>query len=127
MPKLVARVLPWISGLVLVVGLKWLFDRALWDWLTKWLDRLIDFERVAVIVAIASYLVPLAASVLTCVKLFPGESVDESLPALRKRPWQSKPLIVSVLIVAASVVAGISYGRLFGLPWVTLPAAFSSK
>ena len=118
-------VLSWICGCAIAVGTKWLFDRALWDWLTKWLDRLVEFERVATIVAIASYLVPLTLAVLVSVKLFPGEPVDKSLPSLRKRPWESKPLIVSVLIVVAAVVAGISYGRLFGLPSIALPAAFS--
>jgi hypothetical protein len=116
------RPLSWICGVALSVGLKWAFDRTLWDPLTKWLDHIIDFERVALIVAIASYLMPLAAAVLICVKLFPGEAVDHTLPALRKSPWQSKPLIASVLIVLVSVIAGTSYGRLFGLPWVTLPS-----
>jgi len=127
MPKLFARVLPWIVGPLLAVGLKWLFDRALWDLLTQWLDRVIDFERVAVIVAITSYLVPLAAAAWITARLFPGDAEDRTIPVLRKHPWQSKPLIAGVLIVVVAVIAGTEYGRLFGLPSIALPAAFSQS
>ncbi len=127
MPKLVARLLPWIVGPLLAVAFKWLFDRVLWDWLTQWLDRVVDFERVAVIVAIASYLVPLVAAAWITARLFPGDPDDRTIPVLRKHPWQSKPLIAGVLIVVVAVIAGTEYGRLFGLPSIALPAAFSQS
>ena len=127
MRTLLARPLSWIWGAALTVGLKWVYDRVLWDPLTKLLDKIIDFERVEIIVAIGSYLLPLVAAVLITVRMFPGEAVDHTLPALRRHPWQSKRLVAVVLIAVIAVIAGTSYGRLFGLPSIALPSAFSAQ
>ena len=79
-----------------------------------------DFDKAESITAVLSYLIPLAAAVLAYVVLSPHSPKDDR-PALRKRPWQSKPLIVGLLVIIAATIGGLSYGRLFGLPSVTLP------
>jgi hypothetical protein len=122
MPTILSRILPWVTAVVLAAALKWVFDRVLWDIFSHWLDHGLDFEKTALIVGIASFLLPLAAAVLISIRLFPGPAVDPTLPVLGKHPWQSKPLIVGVLIVVVAVMAGTSYGRLFGLPHINLPS-----
>jgi hypothetical protein len=120
MPNALSRIIAVLGGLASAVVFKWAFDRWLWDISFRWLTLIADFEKAERITAVLSYLVPLAAAALAYAVLSPHSPKDDS-PALRKRPWQSQRLIVGLLVIVAATVAGLSYGRVFGLPSVTLP------
>jgi hypothetical protein len=120
MANALSRIIAAIGGLVSAIVLKWVFDRWLWDLSFRGLTLMADFDEAESITAVLSYLVPLAAAVLAYVVLSPHSPKDER-PVLRKRPWQSKPVVVGLLVIIAATIGGLSYGRLFGLPSVTLP------
>ena len=117
-----SRLLKWICALVAAVVLKWLFDEVLWDPLDQLLARTTDFERAELITAVLSYLVPLALAVVGYAMLFARQAADDR-PVLRKHPWQSRRLIVGVLVVIVALIAGTSYGRVFKLPQISLPSS----
>ena len=123
MPNAFSRILRWISALAAAVALKWLFDKVLWDPLDGLLARgTMDFEHAELITAVLSYLVPLTLAAGGYAILF-GRQAPDDRPVLRKHPWQSPPLIIGTLIIVVALIAGISYGRLFGLPSIALPPA----
>lgn len=120
MSNALSRIIAVLGGLASAVVLKWVFDRWLWDISFKWLARMADFDKAEQITALLSYLVPLAAAAVTYVVLSP-HSPEDDRPALRKSPWQSQRLIIGLLVIVTATIAGLSYGRLFGLPSITLP------
>jgi hypothetical protein len=122
MSNVLSRIIAAFGGLVSAVVLKWAFDRWLWDLSFRALALMTDFDKAESITAVLSYLVPLAAAVLAYRVLAPHSPQDDR-PVLRKRPWQSQRLIVGLLVIVVATIAGLSYGRLFGLPFVTLPPA----
>jgi len=109
-----------LGGLASAVVLKLSFDYLLWDVCFKWLALMVDFEKSESITAVLSYLVPMTAAALAYAVLLPHSPADDR-PALRKQPWQSQRLVVGLLVIVAASIAGLSYGRVFGLPSVTLP------
>jgi hypothetical protein len=123
MPHALKRILQFVSALLLAAALKWLFDRVLWDFIFGLFDRMTDFVRAEFITAVLSYLVPLALAALAFWMLFERYAEEDTMPVLRKHPWQSRRLIAAVLIAGVALMAGTSYGRVFGLPSVTLPAS----
>jgi hypothetical protein len=122
MSKALSRLTAVLGGLVSAVVLKWVFDHWLWDFSFQRLAPLSDNEKAESITAVLSYLVPLAAACLAYAALSP-HSPKEDQPALRKQPWQSRRLIVGLLVIIVAMIAGLSYGRVFGLPSLTLPQA----
>jgi hypothetical protein len=114
------RIIAVLGGLALAVVLKWVFDHWLWDASFQRLVLVADFEQAESITAELSYLIPLAAAALAYALLSPQLPKDDR-PALRKHPWQSQRLIVGLLVVVAATIAGLSCGRVFALPSVTLP------
>jgi hypothetical protein len=122
MSKVRSRIIAVIGGLASAVIIKWAFDRWVWDVGFQQLARFVDFDMAASVSAVLSYLVPLAAACLAYAALSPHSSKDDH-PSLRKHPWQSRRLIVGLLIVIVATIAGLSYGRIFGLPSITLPRA----
>jgi hypothetical protein len=117
-----SRIIAGLGGIAAAAALKWIFDRWLWDVAFRGLVHLADFDPAELVTAILSYLLPLFAGVLVYVRLAPASPVDDR-PMLRKRPWQSGRFIVSVIVIVAALIGGLSYGRLSGLPSVTLPSA----
>jgi hypothetical protein len=115
-----SRIIAVLGGLASAVVLKWAFDHWLFDLSFRLLVLMVDFEMAELITAVLSYLVPLAAAALAYAALSPHPPKDER-PALRKQPWQSQGLIVGLLVIVAATIAGLSYGRVFGLPSITLP------
>jgi len=111
-----------LAGFASAVVLKWTFDHWLWDVSFQWLSPLAGYESAESITAVLSYLGSLAAAVLASKVLSPHSSSDEDeRPALRQHPWQSPHLRVGLIVIVAATIAGLSYGRVFGLPSVTLP------
>ena len=109
-----------LGGVASAVVLKWAFDHWLWDISFQRLCLVTDSETAEPITAVLSYLIPLAAAVLAYAALSPHSTGDDR-PVLRRHPWQSRRLIVGLLVIVAATIAGLSYGRIFGLPMVTLP------
>jgi hypothetical protein len=120
MSNWLSRIIGVLGGLASAVALKWVFDHWLWDISFRWLVLITDFEQAESITAVLSYVLPLAAAVLAYALLSP-HSPKDARPALRKQPWQSQRLIVGLLVLIAATIAGLSYGRVFGLPSITLP------
>jgi hypothetical protein len=109
-----------LGGLASALVFKWTFDRWLWDVSFRWLTRIVEFETAESVTAVLSYLVSLAAAALVYTALAPPSPAEDG-PTLRRHPWQSPYLIVGLIVIVAATVAGLSYGRVFGLPSVTLP------
>lgn len=123
MSNALSRIMAGLGGLASAVVLKWAFDHWLWDFsFRRLVGPLSDNENAESITAVLSYLVPLAAAAVAYAVLSP-HSPDEDRPALRKQPWQSQRLIVGLLVIVVATIAGLSYGRVFGLPSLTLPQA----
>jgi hypothetical protein len=120
MSKLFSRILAVLGGLISAVVCKWVFDHWLWDAIFGWLAAVTDFGKAESITAVLSYLLPLVAGTLAYVALSP-HAPENDRPALRKSPWQSGRFIVGLLVIIAAAIAGLSYGRVFGLPSITLP------
>jgi hypothetical protein len=110
-----------LGGLACAVVLKWTFDHWLWDVSFRWLTHMAEFETAESVTAVLSYLVSLGAAARMYAALSPHSSEDDDRPALRRHPWQSPYLIVGLIVIVAATIAGLSYGRVFGLPSVTLP------
>ena len=123
MPRITSRVLLGICCLALAIVLKWAFDLALWDLLVKSFSLGTAFERADLMVAVLSYLLPLSASSLVYAAVHARYAVKDDVPQLRRHPWQSKRVIVSVMVIVVSAMAGMLYGRVFGLPSIHLPSA----
>jgi hypothetical protein len=121
MSNALSRVIAVLGGLASAVVFKWAFDLWLWDVSFRWLVLMADFEKAESITAVLSYLVPLAAAALAYTLLSPHPPTNDHPPSLRKHPWQSQRLMVGLLVIIAATIAGLSYGRVFGLPSVTLP------
>jgi hypothetical protein len=115
-----SRLIAASGGLASAVVVKWVFDRGLWDICFVWLFHLFDIDTAEPMTAVLSYLIPLTAGAVVHAALLPRQPEDDRV-FLRKRPWQSPRLIAGLLVIVAAVVAGLSYGRVFGLPAVTLP------
>src|SRR5580700_5200615 len=115
-----SRLIAVSGGLASAVVIKWVFDRGLWDISFVGLFHLFDSDTAEPLTAVLSYLVPLTAGVAVHAALLPKQPEDDRA-FLRKRPWQSRRIIAALLIIVAAIVAGLSYGRVFGLPSIALP------
>lgn len=109
-----------LAGLVSTAAVKWLFDRGLWDVGFRGLYHIVDIDMAEPLTAILSYGLPLAAGTIAYAVLSPHSRKEG--PVLRKHAWQSRRFIVALIIIVVALVAGLSFGRLFGLPSVTLPS-----
>jgi amino acid transporter len=118
--NVLSRYMAVLGSIASAVALKWVFDRWLWDASFQRLALIFDFEKAEPIVAVLSYLVPLATAVVAYLILSPHPP-KEGGPSLRKSPWQSPLIIVGVLVIIAATIGGLSLGRVFGLPSITLP------
>ena len=116
-----SRVTALSAGLASAVITKWAFDCLLWDASFRWLAHMVDFETAEAVTEVLSYLLPLTAAAATYSMLSPRPPEQDDRVVLRKPPWQSQYLIVGVTVIVAAIVAGLSYGRVFGMPSMTLP------
>jgi amino acid transporter len=120
MSNALSRNIAVLGGIASAAVLKWAFDHWLWDVSFRRLALMVDFEMAEPITAVLSYLVPLTTAALAYAVLSPHPPKDDR-PALRKLPWQSQRVIVGLLVIVAATIGGLSLGRVFGLPSITLP------
>lgn len=122
MSSALSRIIAVLSGIASAVVLKWVFDQWLWDSSFQRLAPISDNEKAESITAVLSYLVPLTAAAFAYAA-FSAHAPEEDRPALRKHPWQSRRFIIGLLVIVVATIAGLTVGRLFGLPTLTLPQA----